>query len=72
MQRVTPSEIQSAAIEPDSESEECDIERLEIYSSSLEQIIKRQHKHLQECHNEATSWKSKYMGLKVSLQKGYR
>jgi hypothetical protein len=74
-QRVTPSDsvikLQSTSIELDpAEEDEYDIENLEKYSrSTLERIIKWQHKHLQECYNKGTSWESKYMSLKAEYKR---
>jgi hypothetical protein len=74
VQRVTPSrdniELQPAFIEQDPEEDGYDIEHLEKYSrSTLERIIKWQHKQLQEDHNEGTSWKSKYVSLKAEYKR---
>ena len=74
VQRVTPSrgniELQPAFIEQDPEEDGYDIEHLEKYSrSTLERIIKWQHKHLQEDHNEGTPWKSKYVSLKAEYKR---
>jgi hypothetical protein len=74
MQSVTPLEsaikLQSAYTELDPEEDEYDTENLEKYSrSTLERIIKWQHKHLQENGNEGRSWKSKYLSLKVAYKK---
>jgi hypothetical protein len=74
VQRASPLEsvtkLQSVYIELDPEEDEYDIEHLEKYGrSTLEQIIKLQHKHLQEDHNEGTSWKSKYMSLKAEYKR---
>jgi hypothetical protein len=74
VQRVIPSEsaikLQSSFIELDPAEGEYDIEHLEKYSrNALEQIIKWQHKHLQEDHNKGTPWKSKYMSLKAAYKK---
>jgi hypothetical protein len=74
VQRVAPLEsvikLQSAYIELDPEGDEYDIEHLEKYSrSTLIRIIKWQHKHIQEGYNEGTSWKSKYMSLKVKYKR---
>jgi hypothetical protein len=60
VQPVTPSEsgikLQSSFIELDPAEDEYDIEHLEKYSrSTLERIIKWQHKHLQEGHNKNMS-----------------
>jgi hypothetical protein len=69
LERVTPSRddvgLQFAPI-GDPREGEYDIEHLERYSrSTLERIVKWQHKHLQEGYNEGISWKSKYMSLKA-------
>jgi hypothetical protein len=74
IQRVTHSDsvikLQSTSIELDPAEDEYDIEHLEKYSrSTLERIIKWQHKYLQECYNEGTSWKSKYMSLKAEFKR---
>jgi hypothetical protein len=73
LERVTPSRddvgLQFAPIEDPREGE-YDIEHLERYSrSTLERIVKWQHKHLQEGYNESISWKSKYMSLKTEYKR---
>jgi hypothetical protein len=66
IQRTRPKSIMKL----DPAEGEYDIEHLEKYSrNALEQIIKWQHKHLQEDHNKGTPWKSKYMSLKAAYKK---
>jgi hypothetical protein len=74
VQHAAPSksviELESAYTEIDPEGNKYDLEQLEKYSrNTLERIIKWQHKCLQESHNEAMTWKSKYLSLVITYEK---